>query len=690
MNTNYFFESIEDSVKEISQVKYFLTKLQNYASENKNHVFVIQAPLVKNQDKVYVYEYKYALVVLIAKKKILFINIGEEKDLESFETFQEEFIEDLGSISDRYKYKEKIGRPRTWRKVIEDFQLNDYIDNFDSLIDKITIDDEREQRLSELLISLLTGSINDIDKVDGLNIQSNILDKIKKKIILFDSNQTNFLYQNKKQKTIVIQGLSGTGKTELLLHKLKELYLESEENKIFFTCYNKILAINLRERIPRFFNFMQVAQQIDWDKRLWCSNAWGSASNKNSGIYSYICNFYKIPFLTYGNEPSFSKVCEIAINSIKNNPENSNKFAFDYVLIDESQDFDEKFFELCDLVTNKAVYIAGDIFQSIFGKQEIHKNVDYLLNQCYRTDPKTLMFSHGLSMGLFEEEKLQWLTDEQWKQYGYLYEHKNEQYTFTREPIRRFEDLQENNESSIDLINITDLNKIDVANIIANQILKIKSSNPSVKPDDIAIILIEKNRAYNNSMLNYIGKKLSDNGIDWNINPAFETKLQMENCLCVTNFNNVKGLEFPFVICVLPDEIKNDLRKRNAIYMAMTRSFLHSSLLMPIPNIDIYDSYNKFLNEIKETGKMTITEPTDENKQRIQRINLEFDNTNAVSFREIVLSELNELSKEFALKADKEWYIEGVLSACGEIYDRKQIQKALKRLNLVVNLGDES
>ena len=126
-----------------------------------------------------------------------FINLSND-NLEPFENFCDDVIEDLGSISDKYKYKDKIGRPRTWNKIIERIE---------------------EQRLSELLISLFTGSINDIDKIDGLNQPDNILDKVKKKILLFDSTQTNFLFSKKVKKSLVIQGLSGTGKTELLLHK---------------------------------------------------------------------------------------------------------------------------------------------------------------------------------------------------------------------------------------------------------------------------------------------------------------------------------------------------------------------------------------------------------------------------------------------------------------------------------------
>ena len=56
----------------------------------------------------------------------------------------------------------------------------------------------------------------------------------------------------------------------------------------------------------------------------------------------------------------------------------------------------------------------------------------------------------------------------------------------------------------------------------------------------------------------------------------------------ITNINNVKGLEFPFVIVVANDDLYyiNDrnvdieVKKRNALYMALTRSFISSFLVI--------------------------------------------------------------------------------------------------------------
>ena len=684
-STNYCFYKISDSVLNLDNPSRFIEAIKEYSKIKKQHIFIIQSPLVDSEK--YTYDYKEALILLSARSKVTFINLSND-NLELFESFCDDVIEDLGSISDKYKYKDKIGRPRTWNIIerIEDISL--FIDNIDELFKKIRIEDAKEQRLSELLISLFTGSINDIDKIDGLNQPDNILDKVKKKILLFDSTQTNFLFSKKVKKSLVIQGLSGTGKTELLLHKLKDIYTTNESSKICFTCHNKILANNLRKRIPSFFNFMKVEQQIEWNERLWCIHAWGSYNDINSGTYRYICDFYDIPFLNYSNAPSISKACEIALEQIKNNHLNHEKFAFDYMMIDESQDFDDGFFNLCERVTRKNLYIAGDIFQSIFGSQAISvsKEVDYLLNQCYRTDPRTLMFSHGLGMGLFEEQKLQWPSDDQWQNYGYMVEKEQKEdgkilYTLSRNPIRRFEDIQINS-TSVNIKNIATLSEKEIAKEIVDVILYLKEKNPTIKPGDIAIIFIEKNRNYNNRMSAIIRDELEIKSINWPINLAFETQ-KNDDSLCITNHNNVKGLEFPFVICVSPHNLTKDLKVRNSLYMAMTRSFIQSTLFINVSNSRLFDEYVNCLGSINTNGKIHVVEPSNENKENIKQLNIEFDKNSATPIRELILAEIKRNAPYFTFE-EQAWILDGVLRICRDNYDSDMVSLKIKELIKVV------
>ena len=59
---------------------------------------------------------------------------------------------------------------------------------------------------------------------------------------------------------------------------------------------------------------MKVDEQIEWEKRLWVSRAWGSQKDINSGLYSYICNFYNIPFLGFGYNVDYNKIFSEALD----------------------------------------------------------------------------------------------------------------------------------------------------------------------------------------------------------------------------------------------------------------------------------------------------------------------------------------------------------------------------------------
>lgn len=263
MNSYFFIEADKNA-----ENADFLEMLEVFADTNKRTIYVLDRPLT---DQKYSYKYSHALIVLSPNSRIAIIDYGDKPD--EFRDYVEDVIEDIGSISDKYLYKDVIGRTRKWRSTLlkTDFKIDD-IKEIANLFDTLELEDNSEKKKLDLLISLFIGSINDISRVKE-DVPITILDKVKQKIQLFDSDQTRFVYKKPEKKKITIQGLSGTGKTELLLHKLKDLYISDSSSSIFFTCHNKILADSLRKRIPSFFNFMKVEQQIEWQNRLWCRNA---------------------------------------------------------------------------------------------------------------------------------------------------------------------------------------------------------------------------------------------------------------------------------------------------------------------------------------------------------------------------------------------------------------------------------
>jgi superfamily I DNA and RNA helicase len=585
-------------------------------------VYLITSPLGEK----YTYDYEDSvLVVLIPKHKIVFLNLKD--DNENFEYFVDDFIEDLSSISDKYNYKAHIGRPRKW---IANNTLNIAYGKYSgalNLINESKILDAQDQRVSDLLISLLIGSINDIKKI-GAEVPVTLLEKVKKNIILFDGEQTRFIYQDFSNKKVVIQGLSGTGKTELLLHKLKDLYINYENAKIFFTCHNIALANTLRARVPEFFNFMKVEKQIEWNKNLWVDRAWGSRGNKNSGLYSYLCHFYNIPFLRYTPGTDYTKIFTLALEHIQGmNPDNF-EYAFDYILIDERQDFPEVFFDLCEKVTKYKVFVAGDIFQDIFeSSSENILNVDVVLNKCYRTDPRTLMFAHSIGLGLFENKKWNWFEDKEWEALGYIIERypDSNEIHFSRNPIRRFEDIDVDEFNSMEIIRSTTIQTV------LDTIKAIISQDSNISANDIAIITLEDNKG----IYEYIDKLapfiFSEFG--WTINRAHESKSKIDNSLYISSPNNVKGLEFPFVIC-LSSSIKNTYRYRNILYTMLTRSFIKSYLLTNEPqDISHLESGLEIINRFKYIKTI---EPSEKEKGEIKNNLIKFLETPNQSYKEFL------------------------------------------------------
>ena len=280
MNSSLFFCGVEEGPLNSGIIE----MLRLYSERNSAQVYVLHTPLGNTGKD---YEFKDAIVVLVPKHKICFINLNSAAE-DQFEDFCDDFIEDLGYLSEKYNYRSHLGRPRTWKdKLTVKQQLSD-IENIDNILEHTFLEEEIDQRASDFLISLLIGSINDIARIGGTHPET-LLDQVKKKIILFDGDQSRFIYsQPTAQKRITIQGLAGTGKTELLLHKLKDLYVKDKDTKIVFTCFNKILAQSMRKRVPKFFNFMRVEEQIQWNERLWVMPSWGSRGMPDTGVYSYI------------------------------------------------------------------------------------------------------------------------------------------------------------------------------------------------------------------------------------------------------------------------------------------------------------------------------------------------------------------------------------------------------------------
>lgn len=585
-----FYTPESQALAEQSGVKAYIDE---FAEGHKRQTYILHVPLTKKDAD---YEYDQAFAIFSSGFRPCFVNLGDDPD--SFEEFADDFIDDVAFLSEKFDYREKIGRKKHW---VELFDRCD-ADGLDESLNALVL--AKDKRVVDLLTSLVVGSINDVSRI---NLQAQgLLDVVKSKIILFDTDQTSFVFQNGANKRFVIQGLAGSGKTELLLHKIKEIYSKDFEARVAFTCFNKILASSMRNRIPSFFDFMRVERQIDWGNKLFCFHSWGSGKDPYSGLYRYICHRYGVPFKSLQAGP-FEYVCSEAIKAIKA-LSGERKYIFDYVFIDESQDFDQNFIELCELVTSKKVYVAGDVFQNIFRpiSEEVSR-ADMILKKCYRTDPKNLMFSHALGMGLFEKPVLRWLKQGEWEACGYNYKQEKGRAIVSRDPLRRFEDIPEDFQSTVIHERAPNSSLVEKVVSVVQGIVK---RHPTVSPSDIAVIFLDK-REYVYNVIPELKNAIEDE-FGWDVNISFETKESDSERFFISNVNNAKGLEFPFVICYASN-LNSDYSFRNALYTMMARSFLESHLVLGgSVDKEVLHDVRKGLSYLAKNSQMNLRVPEKE------------------------------------------------------------------------------
>lgn len=617
MKSSYFYHNLPfEGGKEPN----WLLRMEEYSRVNSLRVYLLKYPVVDSGHE----EYENHFLLLAPGFQLCIV---KEPDTDDFEDYEEDIKGDIRYLYQKYEYRSKMGLySKVEKDLITSKELGAFAD-VAGLMEKLRLSDPLLKRKSELLVSLCIGSVNEISRV-GVEVPETLVEKVRHKIQLFDGDQSRFIYDKRQQKVIKIQGLSGTGKTELLLHKLKELYSSSDDVKIFFTCHNRILASTLKIRIQQFFNYMKVQKQIDWDERLWCANAWGRGFDSNSGLYRFICEHYGLTFHSYSFLTSFDQICKLALKELRSQGE--IKPVFDYIIVDESQDFDQNFEELCKAVTSKQVFMAGDVFQSIFA-EHIAKayNADYLLGKCYRTAPDTLMFAHAMGLGLFENKRYRWLDENDWKTCGYSIKKDGDRMTLTREPNKRFD----GDDISYESVKVYQRN---AATTISEKVCQLitemnEENNGTLTPNDVAVIFVDE-KTSNYNLANQICIAIG-NEFNWETNKAYETKKPIANSVLVSNRNNVKGLEYPYVICIT-ENIADNHQYRNALYTMLTRSFIRSYLLITDPNYSVPQEIKDGLRQIKMTHAMNIKCA---DAKEVMEIGMRFEQAKrALSLKELV------------------------------------------------------
>lgn len=254
--------------------------------------------------------------------------------------------------------------------------------------------------------------------------------KVESKILTFDKDQQEGYIPalNGPQR---IRGLAGSGKTVILAMKVAQTLLRDETKKatILYTFSTKSLYQHVTRLIQRFYReFHDDSTNLD---RVKVMHSWGGRSN--AGVYYEACRAFGHDFLTFpaaqsanrGGMDPFEFACKELIDNADIKP------LYDYVFVDEAQDYGIYFLRLCTkLARNKQVCFGADVFQNIFQKRtptanEIYDDgtqfiKDKFLEVCYRTPLAILVSAHALGLGVYGKTPAQKIESvKYWENLGY-------------------------------------------------------------------------------------------------------------------------------------------------------------------------------------------------------------------------------------------------------------------------------
>lgn len=218
-----------------------------------------------------------------------------------------------------------------------------------------------------------------------------------------------------------IRGLAGTGKTVLLAMKAASIHSHFPDKRILFTFNTQSLYNQIRNLVTRFYR-VNHHEDPNWDL-IHVRHAWGGA--RRPGVYSDICKRHGYIPLTLSSARAQDAVhpfraCCNAMLKAEIQP------FYDFVLVDEAQDFPPEFFHLLWRLTrgNHCIYYAYDELQSLssvemppprelFGADERGNprfDVDgeypgpmekvLTLTRSYRCPRNVLMLAHGVGLAI--------------------------------------------------------------------------------------------------------------------------------------------------------------------------------------------------------------------------------------------------------------------------------------------------
>lgn len=436
------------------------------------------------------------------------------------------------------------------------------------------------------------------EKAEKIGAAISLLDH---RISMLDKNQQKAALQipDGPQR---IRGMAGTGKTVILAMKAANLHSMYPDKKILYTFYTQALYNQVKNLITKFYRENE-DKDPNWDNLL-VLHSWGGKAKE--GVYYRAClRNSKLPrslrSTPFGDDPLDFICSELLSGDLDSE--------YDFVLIDEAQDFPPSFFKMIHKLTKdpKRIIFAYDEMQSLdkiqirdtrelFGVNSDGSNVvdfsagtyyggiemDYVLDVSYRNPMKLLMTAHAIGLGIYNIDEYMQITDDPstWRAIGYEIEQGDfspkSQMVIYRSPEKSrsiVENVYSGKRSCLQYLKYTDSDKQleEVAELISKDIYE-----EGVQPHHIVVVSLKLDAAKNSflklQMLLH-GRKVPSiipgvGGID-------RDKFGETGFVTLATVFKAKGNE-AFVIYVVDFEALYDyvefIQSRNRAFTSLTRA----------------------------------------------------------------------------------------------------------------------
>jgi len=418
-----------------------------------------------------------------------------------------------------------------------------------------------------------------------------LINRLEDEIRRFDRDQ-RVAYMTDVFGTQRIRGLAGSGKTVVLALKAALTAIREPEARIAVTFYTKSLYQHIKQLITRFYRLHE-DKDPDWNK-LQVLHAWGGATA--NGLYYTAAKSFGHPPLTFAAAASRSRsqpfgfACEELIA----NPAVAN--LFDYVFVDEAQDFPQSFMRLAlRLAKEERLVIAYDAFQTIFdvetptagslfgtddeNEPSISFDEDIILHKCYRNPREVIVSAHAIGFGIYGPRIVQMLeSKEHWDDLGYQVTSGE----LTSGASVRVDRPQENSPSSISqhqtfeqIVSGHSFKSLpEEADWVAAQIAS-DIRNEGVSPEDILVICADDRNAQ--GYFSVLRQSLAPYSISTNNlqDDSFSIRdFQSEGKVTLSTIYKAKGNEAYLVYLMGIDALFHapNPKNRNRAFTAMTRA----------------------------------------------------------------------------------------------------------------------